>query len=86
MNDTGPCSAWVCTQAEPRRMWGNGCLRAFQALRCGFESRHSLQVEAWGSSFNGRIPGLHPGDEGSIPSGSTNAQMRREGTVTLEVS
>ena len=25
-------------------MWGNGCLRAFQALRCGFESRHSLQV------------------------------------------
>jgi hypothetical protein len=24
-----------------------------------------------GSSFNGRIPGLHPGDEGSIPSGST---------------
>jgi hypothetical protein len=24
-----------------------------------------------GSSFNGRIPGLHPGDEGSIPSEST---------------
>ena len=26
-----------------------------------------------GSSFNGRIPGLHPGDEGSIPSESTTA-------------
>ena len=25
-----------------------------------------------GSSFNGRIPGLHPGDEGSIPSESTS--------------
>src|SRR5262245_11658113 len=25
-----------------------------------------------GPSFNGRIPGLHPGDEGSIPFGSTN--------------
>ena len=26
-----------------------------------------------GSSFNGRIPGLHLGDEGSIPSESTTA-------------
>jgi hypothetical protein len=25
-------------------MWGNGCPRAFQALRCRFESDHSLHL------------------------------------------
>jgi hypothetical protein len=30
--------------AKPERMWGNGRPRAFQALRYGFESRHSLQT------------------------------------------
>jgi hypothetical protein len=47
-------------------MWGSGCLRAFQAL-------------VMGSSFNGRIPGLQPGDEGSIPSGSTKRLPDAEG-------
>ena len=33
-----------------------------------------------GSSFNGRIPGLHPGDEGSIPSESTtNSRLSSNG-------
>lgn len=35
--------AEIFDNRRTRRMWGNGCLRAFQALRCGFESRHSLQ-------------------------------------------
>ena len=35
-----------------------------------------------GSSFNGRIPGLHPGDEGSIPSESTTANAEgRDGDL-----
>jgi hypothetical protein len=39
-----------------------------------------------GSSFNGRIPGLHPGDEGSIPSGSTifEAIVQRRGSRALD--
>jgi hypothetical protein len=34
-------------------MWGNGSRRAFQALRCGFESRHSLQ--RWSGGTNGHV-------------------------------
>lgn len=33
-----------------------------------------------GSSFKGRIPGLHPGDEGSSPSGSTTFSRRCRST------
>ena len=42
------------------RMWGNGCLRAFQALRCGFESRHSLHCSPSARGAIGRRGTLRP--------------------------
>ena len=38
-----------------------------------------ITLRGKGSSFNGRILGLHPGDEGSSPSGSTNRIVVAEG-------
>lgn len=37
-----------------------------------------IQTAIMGRSFNGRIPRLHRGDEGSIPSRSTNLGVRLE--------
>ena len=57
-------------------MWGNGCLRAFQALRCGFESRHSLQSLC---SVNAACRALNPGGGGSSPPRGTSGHVAQSG-------
>lgn len=54
--NTAPSSSWSRT---PPSQGGNS----------GSNPLGATKLVGW--SFNGRIPGLHPGDEGSIPSRST---------------